>query len=42
MHNPAREPNTILSFRKTNGPIPRKLPHRWKGGRRGRQKDGET
>ena len=42
MHDPARAPNTILSFIKTNGSVPRKLPYRWKGGCKGRQKDEET
>ena len=36
MHK-AWPPNIMLSFRKTNEPIPRKLLNRWKDGRMDRQ-----
>ena len=41
-HNNTWAFNTMLSFRKTNEPIPRKLPHRKTKGEKDGRTDGQT
>ena len=40
MYNYIWSPNTMLSFRKTNEPIPRKLTEEWKDGWKDRRRNG--